>query len=400
MHCGAQRTVRADAQRHAWMCNSARGRSCATAAKARDGDCERGTAVAGAGLLMRPRDGGCGPEMARAAARTGASSLNPSLSDALARLSRADFVPLVDRADVLHHMILYATAADYSSRGDARGVFDCASMPPVLGPVFVWAVGSPGLSLPATVGMPVAANLAAVKGVAYGILQVHYSNPSRTPGVADSSGLLIKTTSARRPIDAGIVELGTTVGSISIPPNRAAFGIQGTCTAARTGSLPAASSLNPLTPSYVVLASALHAHTLGRRLWTEQWRHAARVRAPDGSDPLGAAPFYSFANQRFALAPGGGAALAPGDELVTRCVYTNTRAAGAAGGNAVAAAGTKVVGCEATSCEMCFNFLVMYPRAPGVESLSCAPAAMPFCEDRGADGGGPVATLPSCSMYT
>jgi len=42
----------------------------------------------------------------------------------------------------------------------------------------------------------------------------------------------------------------------------------------------------------------LHAHTLGRRLWTEQWRGGVRVRAADGSDPLGSSPFYSFANQQ------------------------------------------------------------------------------------------------------
>jgi hypothetical protein len=210
---------------------------------------------------------------------------------------------------------------------------------------------------------------------------------------------MLRTTSVRRPIDAGIVELGTSVQSIAIPANRAAYGVQGTCSAASTSTLPPAASLNPLTPNYVVLASALHAHTLGRRLWTEQWRRGVRVRAADGSDPLGAAPFYSFANQRFALAPGGGAVLQPGDSLVTRCVYANTKAAGAAGGNTVAAAGGKVVGCEATTCEMCFNFMFMYPRAPGTTSLSCAPSAVPFCEDRGADGGGDSAALGTCASY-
>jgi hypothetical protein len=92
------------------------------------------------------------------------------------------------------------------------------------------------------------------------------------------------------------------------------------------GSLPPAASINPLTPNYVVGASAAHAHTLGRRIWTEQWRRGGRVRAADGRDPLGSEPVYSFANQRFAPAPGGGAPLAPGDELITRCVYENTRA--------------------------------------------------------------------------
>jgi hypothetical protein len=312
------------------------------------------------------------------------------------------FEPIVDRADVLHHMILYATDRDYSALGDARGVFDCASMPRVSGPVFVWAVGAPRFALPPTVGIPVAANLGAVAGVAYAILQVHYSNPGALPDVVDSSGLVVSATAARRPIDAGIVELGASVGSIAIPANRAAYGIAGTCAGATTAGLPPARQLNALTPDYVVLASALHAHTLGRRLWTEQWRGGMRVRATDGSgaDPLGSSPFYSFANQRFAPAPGGGAVLRPGDTLVTRGVYENTRAAGAAGGNAAAAAGRPVVGCEATTCEMLFNFLVMYPRAPGTTSLSCAPSAVPFCEDLGADSGGaPASGLPSCAAF-
>ena len=156
---------------------------------------------------------------------------------------------------------------------------------------------------------------------------------------------MLRTTSARRPIDAGLVMLGTSVGSISIPPARAAFGIQGTCASSTTSALPAASALNALTPQYVVLANLVHAHTLGRRLWTEQWRRGVRVRAADGSDPLGSSQLYSFASQHFAAAPGGGAELRPGDQLVTRCVYENTKTAGLAGGNAVAAAGGAVVGC-------------------------------------------------------
>ena len=317
-----------------------------------------------------------------------------------AALHATDFIPIVDRADLVHHMILYATTQDFTARGDARGVFNCASMPKVSGPVFVWAVGAPDFALPALVGAPVGANIGAVAGVPYGVLQVHYSNLARVAGASDSSGIMIRTTSSRRPVDAGIVQLGTTTGSISIPPNRAAYGIQGTCGAAQTGSLPPAASINPLTPNYVVVASAAHAHTLGRRIWTEQWRRGGRVRAADGRDPLGSEPFYSFANQRFAPAPGGGAPLAPGDELITRCVYENTRAAGAAGDNAVAAAGGTVLGCESTTCEMCLSFLWMYPRAPGVTALACSPAAVPFCEDRGADGGGPATSMQSCGAFT
>ena len=57
-------------------------------------------------------------------------------------------------------------------QGDSFGVFECASMPRVLGPVYVWAVGAPAFSLPSDVGMPVASNEGGTLGVAYGVLQV------------------------------------------------------------------------------------------------------------------------------------------------------------------------------------------------------------------------------------
>jgi len=292
-------------------------------------------------------------------------------------------------------MILYSVDRDYSSLNH----IDCSSMPPgTQGPVYVWAVGAKEFSLPSIVGLPVASNLGTTKGVAYGVLQVHYSNPAKLKNIIDSSGVMIQTTSELRPVAGGLIMLGTNVGSIRIPPNRASYGLSGSCSAATTRGLPSAKTINPLTSDYVVIASAMHAHTLGRRIWTEQWRGATRVRALDGTDPLGTQPYYSFANQQFVDLPSN-SILKAGDELITRCVYENTISAGKKDGNSVAAAGKAVVGCEATTCEMCFNFLFIYPLIP---ASGCTSNAVPFCEDAGTDGAsgsGSSTTLPSCSNF-
>ena len=306
------------------------------------------------------------------------------------------FVPFIDKAQVVHHMILYATTVDVTLQGDARGVFDCESMPPVLGPLVVWAVGSDGLTLPPSVGIRVAANIGSSLGSAYGILQVHYSNPTGLANIVDSSGLLLKVSDALRPIDAGLLELGVAVSGILIPPFRKRFGIAGSCASSITQQLRPASQVNPLTASYVVLANAMHMHTLGRRAWTEQWRAGARIKLPatEGgalTDPLGSSPFYDFGSQRFTDAPQD-TTIVPGDALLSRFVFENTPAAGAQG-NTRAAAGLPVPGCESTTCEMAFNFVLLYPRLPGTVSLSCVSAPVPFCSSNSSDA------LPSCDSF-
>jgi hypothetical protein len=311
-------------------------------------------------------------------------------------LHATDFLPLIDRSDVVHHMILYSVDRDYSTRGN----FDCSSMPEgTLGPVYVWAVGAVQFSLPSIVGLPVASNIGNTKGVAYGVLQVHYSNTAKLNNIKDSSGIMIKTTSDLRPVSGGLIMLGTNVGSIKIPANRLAFGLSGTCSSSTTKGLPSAKSINPLTNDYVVLASAIHAHTLGRRIWTEQWRGSSRVLSSDGNgnDPLGNQPFYSFSNQQFVNLPVD-SRLKPGDELITRCVYENTITAGKKDGNSVAASGKTVNGCESTNCEMCLNFLFIYPMIP---ANGCVSNANPFCEDIGTDGSivGSNTQLPSCRLF-
>lgn len=307
------------------------------------------------------------------------------------------FEPLIDPegAPYVHHMILYASSKDYTKVGDASGVVDCTAMPDVDGPLWVWAVGGETMVLPPGVGIRVGGDTIGLAGdvsggQGYALLQVHYNNPSKTALVRDRSGVLIRVTDSLRPIDGGLVGLGARAGAIRIPASRT-YGLEGTCSGEKTRGLPPATTVNPLTSNYVVYGSALHMHTLGRRIWVEQYRGGVRVRdQATGKDALGSDQMYDFGNQRF-LPVAADASLLPGDELRVRCVWENSVAAGQAGGNRVAAAGRMVTGGESTENEMCLAFLSMYPKIGKGASAGCEGPPVPFCDSTGAAG------LPACN---
>jgi hypothetical protein len=308
-------------------------------------------------------------------------------------LSALSFVPLLDAVDLVHHMILYQARTDASRLGDARGVFTCSAMPPVVGPMYVWAAGAPAFSTPQGVGFRAGGDTVSWdgslnEGAGYVILQIHYSNPSRTRGRQDASGVLVRVSSNLQPIDAGLLWLGAQTGSIALPPGRTT-GMTGECSSRMTSQLPPAREINPASSFYTVFGNAFHMHTLGKRIWVETHRSGQRVMV-GGADQLGHDNAYSFGGQRFLPTPG--ATLEPGDLLLTRCIFTNTVAEGVAGGNTVAAAGKTVYGGEATTNEMCMAFVAYYPR--GFQGTpSCMTPAAPLCDD----GGG---ALPPCASLS
>jgi hypothetical protein len=59
--------------------------------------------------------------------------------------------------------------------------------------------------------------------------------------------------------------LTSSPAQVVIPPV-GLFGVSATCN--KTRDLPLASSVNSLTPDYVVFNAGLHMHTIGRRIWS------------------------------------------------------------------------------------------------------------------------------------
>jgi hypothetical protein len=229
-----------------------------------------------------------------------------------------------------------------------------------------------------------------MRGTPYVIMQMHYSNPTRATNIVDSSGVRIRVRDVLQPIESGMLWIGSTVDGITIPSPRNAYGVLARTTL--PASLPPASQVNPLTPEYRVIATFLHAHLVGTRIWVETTRGGSRVMAPDGTDQLGADNAYDFAMQQYIPRNG---TLRASDVLTTRGVFRNTPAYGALVGNTVAAAGQPVRGGEATSDEMLMAFMLYYPRAP-MSPIQLTAPTNGFCETGPSAAAGAVA----CETFT
>ncbi|AKT43518.1 peptidylglycine alpha-amidating monooxygenase [Chondromyces crocatus] len=221
--------------------------------------------------------------------------------------------PLIDNSTIVHHMLLFAADAPYST--DPRPCSG-ATMGRLMG---VWAPGGQALQLPAEAGFP-------VEGTAHFILQVHYSNLMGLSGEQDSSGYRLCSTTNLRPNDADIMAFGTT--SINIPAN----GSQ---------DLTCDLSIPNYIPELNIIAGMPHMHKLGRQIATSLF--------PGGSSPpvdLGSADPWDFDSQAWLDVS---TKLKPGDLVRTRCAWNNPTP-------------TNVQFGEDTSDEMCFGFVMYYPK--------------------------------------
>ncbi len=230
------------------------------------------------------------------------------------------FQAVIDDTTHVHHIILYKL------QSPKPGVWDCSSMPQGARFQWGWAPGGEPLVMPDEAGF-----LVGDDGDTHFGLQVHYNNPLADTDFVDSSGVNVFTTEHLRPNHAGVLMLGT-VGGIVIPPGMSEFPVENTCPASITSSLAVA----PL----MILGSGLHAHELGRKLWTDQFRGGDLIGQIGKKDP------YSFNDQGFEPVD---ATIMAGDELVTHCVYDSTSRT------------EPTYGGESTQDEMCLNFLLYYP---------------------------------------
>lgn len=282
-------------------------------------------------------------------------------------LHATEFEFLGDRTDLAHHMVAFTTWLDptvpaaWGLTDLGGGAWDCSSgTPNAMGAAYVWAVGQDRVALPPNVGLqmgvasgvPTSSYAAGMAGIPFLYMQMHYNNPSRTPGLRDSSGFRVRVTTARRPIEAGLLWVGAEVSSpgMTIPSGRPWYGVGADFT---VPALPPAASVNPLTPAYTMFNTFLHGHLITRAIWVETLRGGVAVRAPSGAHAAGQNSVYNFEIQAYEPI---NATFQTGDVLRTRCVYTNTPAWGALVGNARAATGQPVVGGESTYDEMCMAF--------------------------------------------
>ncbi|EYF04495.1 monooxygenase [Chondromyces apiculatus] len=221
--------------------------------------------------------------------------------------------PLIDNSTIVHHMLLFAADSSFPSEPQPCGN---ASMGQLMG---VWAPGGQDLVLPAEAGFP-------IEGTAHFVLQVHYSNLMGLSGERDSSGYRLCTTSDLRDNDADIMAFGTT--QISIPANG-------------TQDVTCDLTIPSYIPEMTIVSGMPHMHKLGTQISTTLY--------PGGDGAavnLGAANPWNFESQAWTELS---TVLKPGDVVSTRCAWNNPTPSTVSFG-------------EDTSDEMCFGFVMYYPK--------------------------------------
>lgn len=242
--------------------------------------------------------------------------------------------PLIDNATIVHHMLLFSASSSYGSTPKPCGG---ANMGQLVG---VWAPGGQALELPPEAGYP-------LEGTAHFVLQIHYSNLMALDGEKDSSGYQLCTTTELRPNDADILAFGSF--NFDIP---AQSSVDITCDL----------KLPSFTPTLHGIAGMPHMHKLGT--------HMSTTVLPAGGGAaidLGTAEPWNFESQVWTML-GESTVVKPGDLVRARCAWDNPTNENVGFG-------------EDTSDEMCFGFLMYYPRieTPGWQwgapayASSCSP---------------------------
>jgi hypothetical protein len=222
--------------------------------------------------------------------------------------------PRIDNATIVHHILLFQSDKPYDPTPAPCGDISKGRL------MGVWAPGGEPMKLPPEAGFP-------LEGTAHFVMQVHYSNLMHLAGQKDSSGYQICSTEDLRPNDADILAFGTY--NINVPAHGKS---DVTCDFVS----PAGAA------TYTALAGMPHMHQMGRKIST-------LLHPADGSAPidLGTADPWNFESQAWTTLDK--VPVKAGDKVQTRCAWENPSDKDAHFG-------------EKTSDEMCFGFVMYYPR--------------------------------------
>ena len=236
------------------------------------------------------------------------------------RIYVTGFAPAIDPTDPaanhIHHYVV-----SIADPGEQVGTRRCRGWPG--NPILAWTLGMPPLIFPEDVSMALGGEEETLL-----TLQVHYHNPQGIEGIIDTNGIEVLYTTEPRPIEAGMLTIGS-VFDIEVPNGSTVDFAAPRCTAADTAKI------GPIN----VFASWLHAHEIAKTLWTNHYRDGKLL------GDLNREEHFEFETQRFVA---GDWQVLPGDELEVHCDYENQT-------------GETVRGGAASSEEMCLNFMLYYP---------------------------------------
>jgi hypothetical protein len=224
------------------------------------------------------------------------------------------FSPKVQNQTIAHHALIYLS--DYSE----------SSMPEPCSPasvvgrrlIYGWAPGGEPFELPPNVGLP-------IEGTAHFVVQMHYSNLQHLAGQTDKTAIELCTTEELRANDADVMAFGA--DDFTIPP-------RSTLEADCTFDVPS------LVPPLHVFRSMPHMHQIGRTIGTSVQRPG---QAPVVLDEV---KNWSFGSQPWNAVD---LTINPGDTVRSWCSWANGTEQPVSWG-------------EKTSDEMCYHFVMYWPR--------------------------------------
>jgi Copper type II ascorbate-dependent monooxygenase, N-terminal domain/Copper type II ascorbate-dependent monooxygenase, C-terminal domain len=225
------------------------------------------------------------------------------------------FLPHIDDASILHHISLLESDTPVSSTPAVCPLGGSTTWRVVFG----WAPGAQGFEMPPEAGF-------AEDSATHFVVQAHYSNPTHKKPAVDASGFDLCTTTELRPNDADVMAFGTV--AISLPPDA-------------TTDLDCTVPVPSWGATTHLFAAFPHMHKLGTSITT-----MAHPGGGTTSVDLGTQPHWNFGEQAWMPIND---LLLPGDTVETHCVWDNTTDA------------TVTFG-ENTSNEMCYSFVMYYPK--------------------------------------
>lgn len=217
------------------------------------------------------------------------------------------FDVLLDRPEVLHHVVLYRS----TSAAALAPSFECTGSPPDTLYTYTWAPGEDALQFPD-------GGLRVRPSDRY-ILQLHYNNSRNLPGLVDRSGVRLSLGPATG-TEYGMVAMGPVGFSL---PARSQQRVASACT---------------LAPGSRILASMPHMHQIGSGY--EQFLLRGTQRTP-----IITLTNWQFESQYFYELP---LTLQAGDRIETACTFNNTTSRDVRSGSS-------------TTDEMCFGFTYVTP---------------------------------------
>ncbi|XP_055862636.1 MOXD1 homolog 1-like [Biomphalaria glabrata] len=248
--------------------------------------------------------------------------------------------PILDNRYVIHHIVLFGCTDDEVATPEP---FECgmSASHNCSRVISIWTVGLSGDCFHPQTGITIGN-----KGYKRIAVELHWNNPDARPDWKDSSGMMLHFTPNKRQYEASFMITGHE--HFILPPLQPSVVIKSTCPSACTRKML-------VKPVWITLAWN-HMHYAGVQM-------SVQVKRNNTSFYLSNDASYSYDSPNVFLYMNDPVQLLPGDELVTTCTFTTAKRT------------KSTFWGEATLDEMCYGFMIYYPKenAPGAVCFTSGP---------------------------